>query len=645
VHALPQVPQFVTVWRLASQPLSMLPSQLPVCGLQVIEHSPEMHDAWPPTLLHTCPHVPQLDVFVFRLASQPLFALLSQLANPGLQTGVHTPPAHEVVPLGLVQAFAHVPQRSVVSSGVSHPSIAFESQSPHPARHTGVHRPATHDVVPWALVHFIPHEPQLFVLVPVVVSHPFFGSASQSPYPVLQTGVQSPPTHDVVPFALEHATPHAPQFAALVFVSVSQPLPTLPSQFPQPDRQAMLQAPSEHDGVPLVLEQLLPQVPQFERLVWVLVSQPLASWPSQLPQPLLQATIWHVPVAQNAVALSNAHGTPQEPQFARVVRLVSHPFAELPSQSPNPVEHAAQPQAPPVQLGVPDGQVQTWPHVAQWFTLEFNAVSQPLPGLPSQSSNPVAQDGTQTPETHAVVPFALKHATPHAPQSTAVVSDFSHPLLESPSQLPKPLAHTGAQLPAMHDVVPCSFAQVAPQAPQCAAVLCRSVSHPLAGLASQLPNPAEHDGMHPPATQVIVPCAFVQARPHAPQFEVVVSETSHPVLALLSQSANPVLHAIAHTPAEHEGVPLFPLQAAPHALQWLVLVAVFVSQPLLVSASQLPKPALHETIEHVPVVHAAVALAGSQATPQAPQSVTVASDFSQPFEATASQFPHPVLHE
>ena len=45
----------------------------------------------------------------------------------------------------------------------------------------------------------------------------------------------------------------------------------------------MPQVPLEHVAVPLVLSQVLLQAPQLAGLVFRLVSQPLATLPSQLP--------------------------------------------------------------------------------------------------------------------------------------------------------------------------------------------------------------------------------------------------------------------------------------------------------------------------------------------------------------------------
>jgi len=87
----------------------------------------------------------------------------------------------------------------------------------------------------------------------------------------------------------------------------------------------------------------------------------------------------------------------------------------------------------------------------------------------------------------------------------------------------------------------------------------------------------------------VFPFALEHAAPHAPQFAVVDSVVSHPLDASPSQLPNPLLHAIAHVEALHDGVPLFELHAWPQAPQLVRLLAVSVSQPLLLFPSQSRK--------------------------------------------------------
>jgi hypothetical protein len=144
--------------------------------------------------------------------------------------------------------------------------------------------------------------------------------------------VHTPDEHAAVAFGSEHAVPHAPQFDTLVWVFVSQPLAPTPSQLPQPATQEGTQAPAVQVVVPWAFVQAAPQAPQLETLVWVFVSQPLLGLPSQLAYPAAQAPSVHVPPLQDSAALARSHGTPQPPQSVSVLTLLSQPLLGLPSQ-------------------------------------------------------------------------------------------------------------------------------------------------------------------------------------------------------------------------------------------------------------------------------------------------------------------------
>jgi hypothetical protein len=110
---------------------------------------------------------------VERFVSQPLFGLLSQLANPALQVGEHTPLEHDVEPLALEQMVPQAPQLVVLDRmSVSQPLFGLPSQSAHPAAQVGAHAPPVQLVVPWALVHWVPQAPQLLTLVERFTSQP-----------------------------------------------------------------------------------------------------------------------------------------------------------------------------------------------------------------------------------------------------------------------------------------------------------------------------------------------------------------------------------------------------------------------------------------------------------------------------------------
>jgi hypothetical protein len=102
-----------------------------------------------------------------------------------------------------------------------------------------------------------------------------------------------------------HALPHAPQWATLVAVLTSQPLPARPSQLPKPALQlATPQRPALHAGVALAGAQAIPQPPQWATALVVLVSQPLAALASQLPKPALQAPSEQAAARQTPAALA-----------------------------------------------------------------------------------------------------------------------------------------------------------------------------------------------------------------------------------------------------------------------------------------------------------------------------------------------------
>jgi hypothetical protein len=93
---------------------------------------------------------------------------------------------------------------------------------------------------------------------------------------------QTPPEQVGEPLAVEQTLPQDPQFPRLVLVFTSQPLAAFPSQLPKPALQlATVQLPATHAAVPFAAEQVLPQAPQFPRLLCVFTSQPLAAIPSQ----------------------------------------------------------------------------------------------------------------------------------------------------------------------------------------------------------------------------------------------------------------------------------------------------------------------------------------------------------------------------
>jgi len=116
-----------------------------------------------------------------------------------------------------------------------------------------------------------------------------------------------------VPFALEHAAPHAPQFC-VVDSAVSQPFDTSPSQLPNPLLQAIAQVELLQEGVPWFELHDCPQAPQLVRLFAESVSQPLLLLPSQSPQP--EAQVGEQPL--DVQALSPCALAQASPQFRQL---------------------------------------------------------------------------------------------------------------------------------------------------------------------------------------------------------------------------------------------------------------------------------------------------------------------------------------
>ena len=117
-------------------------------------------------------------------------------------------------------------------------------------------------------------------------------------------------------------------------------------------------------------------------LAFVFVSQPFALFASQLPHPLLHAPSKQTPVEHEAAAFGYEQSMPQPAQSVSVLRLVSQPLFTLPSQLPQPAAHAGT-HTPPVHAVVPLAFVQAIPHEPQ-FAVVVKDVSQPLAMLPSQ---------------------------------------------------------------------------------------------------------------------------------------------------------------------------------------------------------------------------------------------------------------------
>ncbi len=136
------------------------------------------------------------------------------------------------------------------------------------------------------------------------------------------------------------------------------------------------------------------------------------------------------------------------------------------------------------------------------------------------------------------------------------------------------------------------------QAPQRSGVS-SAASHPLAGLPSQSPKPAEQVKPHAPAAHVAVALAGMgHALPQRPQFERSSERCRHEP----EQSVSPAAQTLLHTPPEHtcpDG------HARPQAEQFRTSVRVSTSQPLGITPSQSARPTVH-CGTHRPDMHSAM---------------------------------------
>jgi hypothetical protein len=137
--------------------------------------------------------------------------------------------------------------------------------------------------------------------------------------------------------------------------------------------------------------QTLPQEPQLETDVR-LVSHPFAVFPSQSAKLAAQKLIAHTPLLHFAVAFGSEQTLPQEPQLDTVLsKLVSHPFAVLPSQLPKPVLQLEILQLPFIHTATPFAIEQTFPHAPQFVRDELVLISHPSTEDPLQFAVPAGQ--------------------------------------------------------------------------------------------------------------------------------------------------------------------------------------------------------------------------------------------------------------
>jgi hypothetical protein len=227
--------------------------------------------------------------------------------------------------------------------------------------------------------------------------------------------------------------PHAPQWAASLRVSTSQPSSATPLQSAKPIWQAKPHSLPMQVACALATLQTRPQAPQWATSV--LRSRhtpPQQVWPpgQAPPSPHLQLP----PTHRLAVWLSQA--VPHAPQwFTSALR-----FRQVPLQQSGTLPVARQKSAPQCTPQMPSWQVwpwaHPWPHAPQWFGFVCWSTQ-----VSAQTSCPVGQ--SQLPFWHARPPVQVVQAMPPAPHCAALapgrqVVPSQQPVHRSPLQVHVP---------------------------------------------------------------------------------------------------------------------------------------------------------------------------------------------------------------
>ena len=531
-------------------------------------------------------------------------------------------------------------QFSVVPRPVSQPLESVASQLSQPKSQESMwQEPPSQDAVAWAREQGLLQEPQS-LSVSSEASQPLESVPSQLSHNESQESMwQEPPAQEALAWAREQEVPQEPQLLS-VSRDCSQPLESVPSQSSHSESQVSIwQLPVLQVAVAWAREQGVSQAPQC-CMVFKRVSQPLPSLPSQSPQPELQESMWQEPPVQEAVALVREQGLLHEPQLESVCSEVSQPLESLPSQLPHRETQEAMRQVPPEQVAVAWARVQAVPHEPQSLVVS-REVSQPLESVPSQSSHSESQVSIwQLPVLQVAVAWARLQEVLQAPQCCREFRRVSQPLLSMPSQSPQPLSQVSMrQLPPSQVAEAWARVQAEPQEPQSVSV-CRDVSQPLESVASQLAHRLLQDAMRQlPPVQVAVAWAREQVVPQEPQSLVVSNEVSQPFRSIESQSSQRVLQDwIRQLPVAQVGVAWARQQIPLHCPQ-SSRVLRGVSQPLPSLPSQSPHSESQLSIRQEQVAQVGVAWAREQADPQVAQFCRVFSAVSQPLSSVASQLP------
>ena len=299
--------------------------------------------------------------------------------------------------------------------------------------------------------HVVPQVPQCIVLTRTSTSHPLVGLPSQSPKPWSHAiTVQVPAEHAPVPLAGVHSFIQRPQWVRSLRVSTSQPLAALASQSAKPASHVNPQVPPVQVGLAFAGRgHMRPQPPQFVRSSSVLVSQPLATVPSQSREAPVHSPMRHIPISQRGAAFGVAQTVPQVPQLATLARVSTHPPAQQASPGPQRVESVQ-----PVTHTLP---THRWPvahcsSVTQSTHVRVVGLQRPpetKPPSPPSATPPSATDPRQAsslrqPRTQVFDVGLQYSAAAHV--SSAVVHRTQRPVMTSQTFCPNSLSAHSALL-------------------------------------------------------------------------------------------------------------------------------------------------------------------------------------------------------
>jgi hypothetical protein len=555
-QTFPQPPQWLAlVCVFTSQPSAGLPLQFAKPALQLATAQlPPLQPGVPFAIEQTFPQEPQSATLVCVFTSQPSATFPLQFSKPALQLATAQLPALQPgVPFATEQAFPQEPQSAtLVCVFTSQPSAGFKLQSANGALQLWTAQlPALQTGTPFATAHAWPQPPQFASSEPVFTSQPSAGFELQSANGALQLPTaQLPALQAGAPFATAHTWPQPPQFATSPAVLISQPSAGLVLQSVKPgSHAAMAHTSPTHSGVPLATAQATPQPPQLATSISMLISQPSTGLVLQSRKPGSHAAMAHTSPTHSGVPLATAQATPQPPQLATSMSaLISQPSTGLALQSRKPGSQLATSHAALTHSGVPLGTAHATPQPPQFASSVSVLTSQPSAGLALQSSNPALQSAiAQAPAAQLGVPLATAHAVPQPPQfATSVFVFTSQPSTGLPLQSSKPASQLAISHAAATQLgVPLATAHAVPQPPQFAGSVSVLTSQPSAGARLQSAKPASQAAtVQLPPTQPGVPFATLHASPQPPQFAASTSVlTSHPSPAAPLQSANAPTHA------------------------------------------------------------------------------------------------------